>query len=200
MANPTIIHGVGLKEILREKVQDALLRQNVSTSELVEFYLVNLLSDFHEAERALNGGETDALARPLALLMLEADASDAPTRIRQLRRLGDTALIIAGFYADRVRKALVGLSYYIAMGGSAYGRLSELHERERMFAELYLELSSHFAAFAGALSLVAPWNRASSNSDLVRIYERWLATGDAKLRALLEEGGIPTEGKGAGTA
>lgn len=200
MNRPSIIHGVGLKEVLREKVQDAFLRQELTASEFAEFYLVNLLSDFHEVERRFNEYGEDILERPLALLFLKADAGDPAMRIRQFRRLGDTALVIAGFYADRVRRALVGLSYYISMGGSAYGRLAELHEGEQMFAQLYGELSSRFAAFADVLSIVAPWNRASSNSDLVRIYERWLTTGDEKLEALLEEGGIPTREKAAAKA
>lgn len=200
MANPTIIHGVGLKEILREKVQDALLRQHVSASEFVEFYLVNLLADFHDAERPLRDDGTDLLTMPLAILLLEADDGDLATRIRRFRKLGDIALVISSFYTDRLRRALVGLSYYIAMGGSAYARLVTLSEGQQMFAELYRELSSKFAALAGALSIVAPWNRACCNADLVRIYERWLATGDERLEALLTEGGISTEGKATGTA
>jgi len=39
---------------------------------------------------------------------------------------------------------------------------------------------------------VAPWNRAISNTDLLRIYERWLSTGDQKLQNFLEEQGIST--------
>ena len=187
-----IIQGVGLQEVLREELRAALLRQAIAAAEMTEFYLVNLLSQYHETGGVYRPEAGDPLARPLALLLLEASEGSGQQRIAALRRLGDTALVIAGLYADRVRKTIVDISYYIGMGGSAYGELAELHGGERIFSELYRELSKKFEDFAEVISIVAPWNHAASDGDLVRIYERWLETGDEKLEALLREGGIPT--------
>lgn len=184
MGNQTIIQGVGLKEVLREQVQAALAQQAIAAAEMTEFYLVNLLAGFNADE--------DLLARPLAFLMLEAEEGGPARRAQCLRRLGDTALVLAAFYAEKIRRTIMGLSYYVAMGGQAYGRLAIL-SNEPVFADCYRELSTRFADVAEALSIVAPWNRAISDVDLLHIYERWLATGDEKLEALLEEGGIPTE-------
>lgn len=193
MNDKNIIQGVGLIEILREQLQNAFLRQEIATTELAEFYLVSLLHQFHESEESFGHKGPDVAEKPLAVLFMEASSGDVTTKIRCLKKLGDTALVIAGFYADRIRRSLMGLSYYTSMGGAAYGHLAHLHADELLIAKLYSELSSKFTAFAEAISIVAPWNRATSNSDLVNIYERWLATGDDKLEELLKEGGICTD-------
>ncbi|MFH0799475.1 MAG: hypothetical protein V2A66_04755 [Pseudomonadota bacterium] len=196
MKTAKIIEGVGLKEVLREQVQEALLKQDVETTEMAEFYLVNLLDDFHSAERMIELNCGDFLDKPLAILFMEAANGDLPTRIRSLKRIGDSALVITGFFADRIRKMLVDLPYFISMGGAAYGNLADILDDQKTFADIYSELSGKFAEFAEVLSIVAPWNRAVSNTDLLRIYERWLSTGDQKLQNFLEEQGIATGGEG----
>lgn len=191
MRHGRIIQGVAIEEVLRDEVKRALDIEDVKTNEMTEFYLVNLLSDFHKAERSFDAMSGTFFEKPLALLFLEALEADSTTRINKLRRLGDTVLIVSGLFTDRVHRTLVKLPYYISIGGSAYGHLSNLLDGEKIFSELYSELAVKFADFVNVFSIVAPWNRnAQSNTDIIRAYERWLTSGDDKLRALLEEQGV----------
>lgn len=191
MRHGAIIHGVTIEEVLRDELKRALDLEALKTNEITEFYLVNLLSDFHKAERSFENNAGWAFEKPLAILFMEALEADSSSRIHKLRSLGDTVLIFSGLFTDRVHRTLVKLPYYVSIGGSAYGRLSDLLEGERMFSELYSELAMKFADFVNVLSIVAPWNRnAHSNTDIIRAYERWLTSGDEKLRALLEQKGV----------
>lgn len=192
MKKDTIIHGSRLQEVIKEQVEEALIQQEVSTSELAEFYLVNLIHDYHSTSQIVRREGEDALERPLALLLVEAVSGDTPTRVRLFKRIGDHALVIAGFFAESIRKTLVDASYYAAMGGAAYKNLAVTLCAHKTFSDLYTELSDKFSEFADALSIVAPWNRPESDIGLIRIYERWLATGDDKLRVILNEKGIYT--------
>lgn len=192
MKKGTIIHGSRLKEILREEVREALGRQDVKTREIAEFYLVNLLSDYHSAEYIVDRDGEDSLEKPLALLFMEAMDGDLPARIKKLKSLGDRALILSGFFSASIRKKLVDLPYYVSMGGHAYGSLANILSNHGTFSELYAELAAKFASFVDVLAIVAPWNRALSNTDLLRIYDRWIATGDETLKVLLDERGIST--------
>ena len=194
MHTESIIVSEGLKEVLREKLKDALVRRAVAAEDMTEFYLVNLLSQYHESQESFCPEGEDILSKPLALRFIEDTDGDMVTRRKGLRRLGDTALLIAGFYAERVRRGIVDISYYVGMGEAAYARLSSLQD-EPVFASLYRELASKFSEFAEALSNLAPWNTASSDRDLVKIYERWIETGDENLKDLLEECGIRTDGE-----
>lgn len=190
MTQNTIIQGLGLEEVIREEIVGALKNERVNASEFAEFYLVNLLSDFHKHERSFEAAE-DAFEKPLATLFMEALNTDPSTRLLRLRRLGDTILVVSGLFTDRVQKTLVKLPYYVSIGGAAYARLANMLDSEREFFDLYMELSRKFAAFVRVIATVAPWNRtAPLNSDIIRAYERWLSSGDSKLESLLEKEGI----------
>lgn len=191
MDNSTIIHGIGIAEVLREKIQGALQKQAVPATEFAEFYLVSLLSDYHTSHQLPANESIGASEKPLALLFLEATNADPATKVRNLKKLGDTALVLSGFHVERIRRTLVDLSYYVSLGGTAYRHLARLHEGQQLFEALYHELSVNFEAFAEVIAAVAPWNQATTNADLVCLYKRWLATGDVKLEELLVEGGIP---------
>lgn len=192
MAKTTIIEATELTEFFRDRVKVALAHQALAASEITEYYLVNLLKDFRRTEKLFNY-ESDWVEKPLAILLLEAMKGDTATRTRCLKQLGDTALYVAGFFADNFNRQLVDQHYYIAMGGSAYGSLAHMMSDEPTFGELFHELSENFSAFVGVIGNVAPWNEPTNNINLLRMYERWLATGDKHLGELLREKGIDTE-------
>ena len=101
--------------------------------------------------------------------------------------------IVLGFFADNVRRRIMAPSYYSSMGESAYLSLAGLTKDHQTFAPLYGELADKFDHFVDVLACVAPWNRPDSDAELLRIYERWLVTGDANLKELLERKGISTD-------
>ncbi|MBI4126163.1 MAG: hypothetical protein HY465_01585 [Deltaproteobacteria bacterium] len=182
MPKTTIIQGAELTEYFRGKVQAALANQSLIISELTEFYLVNLLQEFRRAK--------EFLEQPMALLLLEAMNGDTATRTRCLKQLGDSALYLSGYFSDSLRNKLVDQNYYIAMGGSAYGSLAAMFAPEKTFAEIFGELAEKFSPLVTILAEVAPWNQGSDDVNLLKMYERWLATGDERLRELLERKGI----------
>lgn len=189
MDGERILHGAMLPEVLREEVQNALSKERVETSEAAEFYLVSLLHKFHDTGGFFCVKDSDTT--PLAIMLLKTQEEPPNERARSLRCVGDSALVSAGFFADRVRKTVLGLHYYISMGGLAYAKLSALFCRDDDFSILYSELARGFENFTRVISRVAPWNSTvSSNSELVHVYERWLETGDEKLQSLLEKEGI----------
>lgn len=179
--------------MLRDKVHTAVVKQDVEVSDIAEYYLVNLLDEFQHAKWLFERRGNNLIERPLALLLMEAIGKEPQAKIQCLKRVGDTSLILLGFFADSIRRRNVDRSYYTSMGGSAYLSLSELMKAHQTFAQLYGELADKFDQFVDVLAYVAPWNRPESDAELLRIYERWLATGDANLKELLERSGISTE-------
>ncbi len=193
----TIVEGTHLHEVLREKVQGALNEQSVEISESTEFYLVNLLDEFlHEQFfKSIRGPHSDI---PLAIMLLEASNKLPSERATSLKRLGDTSLVISGFFADSVRGGTVDLTYYISIGESAYLSLAGIMEGNGAFGEIYNEMGHNFQKFMAVLATVAPWNRPTSDAELLQIYERWVESGDDKLKELLDDKGISTENAPSG--
>jgi hypothetical protein len=146
-------------------------------------------------------GETYGL-KPLALML--ADATDAPSAAARncaLQRIGDVALFISGFFADGLAGHVVDLDYYIHMGGSAYGSLSEEVRgtfRGRAFADTYGELAAKFQVLVDVLNEVRDRERQESDIDLLRTYSVWRKTGSKRAENLLRQQGVVPIGSGHG--
>ena len=190
MRDERIIHGNKLLEVIREQLKRALMTERVATSEEAEFYLVNLLGDYHQAESFHVLEEK----RPLGVVFLEAMSMSPGSKASELKRIGDGTLIGLGFFHDIVRKGIVDRSYYLTIGGLAYDSLSDVVMNDSQLADIYAELASKFPGLVQALAHIAPWNKASSDSDIMMIYRRWLASGDERLGELLRREGISVEG------
>ncbi len=80
--------------------------------------------------------------------------------------------------------------YYISFGGAAYHELATIMTCDLQFASIYAELAQKFAELTEVIAHMAPWNHASTDTDLLQIYKRWLATGDEHLGLLLRKAGI----------
>jgi hypothetical protein len=183
-----ILVGKTALEWFREMVSDAISHRRLEVQEVTEFYLVNLLAGFLEKER-LWVEDAGGVPReePLALILLRALQSDRRTRTATLRRLGDTALFVSGFFGDSLARTHVDVDYYIAMGERAYGSLAET---ERGLDDLYGELAARFPVFVDLFAEIAELSELRSNRGLVRLYERFLATRDERVARRLRDRGV----------
>lgn len=183
-----ILVGKSPQEFFRELVTEALSHRRFHVQEVTEFYLVNLLARFLEKEQLfVEGPDGTVAAEPLALILLRAVAADRRARSRQLRRLGDTALFVSGFFGDSVARSRVDVDYYIAMGERAYGTLAET---ERGAGYPWDELAERFPAFVDVFAEIAELADLRSNRGLVRLYERFLRTGSERVAERLRARGV----------
>ena len=99
-----------------------------------------------------------------------------------LRQVGDLSLFISGFFADSLNRRLVDIDYYIQLGESAYGSLAR---RDETFGEVFNELSEKFPAFVDVLGEVSEQSALTSNTDVLRLYEKWVRTKSRRSGDLL---------------
>jgi hypothetical protein len=185
-----ILVGKSAQEWFREMVSDVLTHRRLKVHEVTEFYLVNLLTSFLEKERLfVENADGTVDAEPLALILLKALETDRRARTAHLRRLGDTALFVSGFFGDSLSRSLVDVDYYIAMGERAYGALADT-ERVAGLEELYGELSGRFEQFVDLFAEIAELSQLKSNRGLLRLYERFLLTRSERVAQLLRERGV----------
>jgi hypothetical protein len=196
-----ILVGKSAQEWFREMVSDVLTHRRWKVQEVTEFYLVNLLTGFLEKERLfVENADGTVEVEPLALILLRAFEADRRARAAQLRRLGDTALFVSGFFGDSLARSAVDVGYYIAMGERAYSALAD-SERGGLDA-LYGELSGRFEQFVDVFAEIAELSQLRSNRGLVRLYERFQLTRSERVAQLLRERGValfagpPPRGKG----
>ena len=167
-------------EFFKELVDDALAHQRISAGELTSFYVVQLLASFLQ-RRAED-------AEPLALKLAQALEEGNLRQRHTLKEIGDVSLFVSGFFSDSLRRKLVDVDYYAAIGGFAYSALSR-YESDT-FSPVFAELAENFAAFADVLTEVSERTSCTSNADLLRLYEKWLRTGSPRSGQLLVEQGV----------
>lgn len=183
-----------LRDYFRNSVDTAINKQGVAVDPHAAHYVVNLLTLYSRSDELYEEhGDTCGL-RPLAMMMADAcDARSPAARNVSLQRLGDVALFIAGFFADGLANKVVDLDYYISMGGSAYGSLSDEMSgstRGKVFADIYRELAEKFQIVVDVLHEVRDGARQESDLDLLRTYEIWLKTGSQRAAGLLRKNGV----------
>ena len=171
-------------EHFKELVALAIKRQKVKTDELAEFYLSRLLASFITCEKLLN--------EPLAITYLKAMGATRDVQLQQMKQLGDISLFTSGFFSDSLKRKIVDIDYYMAMGSASYGFVASMHRggKNEHVSKLFNELARKFAAFVDVLTEVSERSRLTSSKDVLRIYERWLRTRSRLAEKVLREMGI----------
>jgi len=169
-------------EYFKQLVDEALAHQRIAAQELTAFYVVQLLAGYLQQRQGEDSTE------PLALKLARALEAGGFQQRTTLRQIGDTSLFVSGFFSDSLRHKLVDVDYYVSIGGCAYNALSR--QETDALSPVFAELADKFAVFVDVLSEVSERSSCSSNSDLLRLYEKWLKTGSARSGQLLIERGV----------
>ena len=189
-----------LKEYFKDALHGALESQQLSVEGQTEHYVVNLLTLFARSEALFERTPEGPRLKPLVVMLSEAlEARCADDRNRNLQRLGDVSLFVAGFFAQSFARKLIDIDYHIAMGGQAYGVLAETlsRGRGRVLGNVFAELSAKFQPMVDALNELAETAYTHSDKDILRLYEIWLKTGSRRSFALLKRLGVnPTSAAG----
>ncbi|MBT8082762.1 MAG: hypothetical protein KJO56_10095 [Gammaproteobacteria bacterium] len=183
-----------LLDYFRTSIDTVISDQGVEVNADATHYVVNLLTLFSRSEELYEDDGENVGLKPLALMLADAsDASSVEQRNQTLQRIGDVALFVSGFFADSLADHSVDLDYYICMGGSAYGSLSEEVRntfRGRAFADTYRELAAKFQVLVDVLNEMRDRERQERHVDLLRLYSVWRKTGSKRAENLLRKNGI----------
>ncbi len=190
----TLITGMNVREYFHDSVASAIGNQQVHATDETVYYLVNLLTLFSRADALYEQTPDGVMIRPLASFFEEAvEATTAEQRHAALRRLGDVALFVSGVFSDSLKGRLVDVDYYIAMGGSAYGYLSDDvrgSQQRRTMASIFEELAANFTSFVDVLGEVSDNTHLGGDTDLLRAYDLWAKTGSRRAANKLRKCGI----------
>ena len=168
-------------EFFRELVQEAMQAQGVSSGEETEYYLVQLLQH-HLRMRG------DLLDKPLALEFLEASNLGGVERFQRMKLVGDTALFLAGLFAECLERSVVQPVYYVELGQLAYRRVAGVGSPQ--VREMFEDLAVQFLDLVRVLGEISNRELFTSDRDTLRIYRRWLLTRGAQDASLLVRRGI----------
>ena len=172
-------------EFFKEQVEAACERQRLHPQPDTCYYVVSLLSEFMHFESL--SAEAFASREPLGIRLIRALQSDGSLQRHGLKQVGDASLFISGFFSDSLRRSLVDVDYYMSLGGYAYRSLGTSDD---VLSPIFAELSDKFGGFVDVLSEVSARASLTNDSDLLRLYEKWIRSGSRRNGDLLAEKGI----------
>jgi hypothetical protein len=170
------------RDYFNEIIRDALEKCKVQSPPLVSNYLVELLETNLTAEKLKIDGT-------MAEFFMKSIQAEKKTRIDQLKKLGDTSLYISGFFGDSLRRKIVDIDYYANIGGMAYSNLA-VQVEDNIQAKVFREFSLKFLEYVDVLTYVSQATMIQTNQDILRLYERYIATGSELAKTQLAEKGI----------
>ncbi len=190
----SVIPSTSVREYFQQSVTSAMASRKVEATDDTVTYVVEMLAGFTRADDLFEETPDGVRIRPLALFY--ADAVEAQThseKTNSLKRLGDVSLFVAGIFSDSLKRKVVDLDYYIAMGGNAYSALSDhVHGtvRGRVFCDIFSELAVKFQGFVEVLGELTEHTHLRSDVDVLRLYEVWARTGSERAAEKLRSVGI----------
>ena len=172
------------REFFHDRVDGALKRVKFKPLPLSRRYLVGLLEHFMCSSNLFEGKQ-----ETLAEMYLRAQNAPPPTRMDLLKKLGDSSLYISGFFGDSLTRKIVDIDYYVDMGGVAYKALSHAAGNEES-AQMFGEFSVRFVEFVDVLTYISQESLIQTNEDLLKLYDRYMATGSRLAEEQLREKGL----------
>lgn len=182
-----------IRGFFREAMTDAMRQTGHRLTDQAQVYVVHLMAEFSRAERAFAG--TDPGERPaLALLMSRASESEPDEAVRIYKHLGDSSLVLSGYFAESIDKELVGRDYYASMGESAYSSVASLcRTTAALSSVLFEELAVRFRDLVdvlSAMSMRATKDAPLSDKKILELVERYQRTGNKEILEALKAHGV----------
>ncbi|MBX7230615.1 MAG: hypothetical protein K1X29_00885 [Bdellovibrionales bacterium] len=174
-----------------EVISTSLQKRKIETSNQTKFYLVDLLEHYMFAANLFLNNEAPQRNQTLAETYLQSFSAEPSMRMELLKKLGDTALYVSGFFGDSLQKKIIDIDYYVDIGGSAYNLLSRATENH-LTAQVFNDLSSRFLDYMDLLTHISQQLLIQSNQDILRLYDRFLSTGSKLAQEQLIERGVLT--------
>lgn len=157
------------------------------------WYLGDMMHRYSRSDHFFDYQEGELDNRPLALLYGDARAaSNHGQRCLLLQRLGDMALFLGAFFPERYVRRGIEREYFVGMGSAAYDYLAEQGRQNR---HIFKELTEGFSFMLELVALAGEHGGEESNKQVMRLYARWLETGDATVGAQLRRLGVTLDGR-----
>lgn len=179
------------RSFFEEQVEGAFQRLHFHPLPLSRHYLIDLLQHYLFSANLFPPDDETGKARrdTLAEMWLRAQNAPAPQRLELLKKLGDSSLYISGFFGDSLARKVVDIDYYVDMGGVAYQALSATAADEHQ-SQMFDEYARRFAEFVDVLTYISQSAMVQTNEDLLKLYDRYIATGSRLAEEQLAEKGL----------
>ena len=186
------------RDYFSEVIDEGMQHTKFYPSKMARFYLLEIMEQFLSSDNLFEmekqtGEDGQPSTGTLAEMLLTATNEKHGVRVNLLKKLADTSLYISGFLGDSLKYKIIDIDYYADIGCVAYQRLSKVIKDES-FQELYMEFATDFMSFMDLLTFFSHKSNIQTNTDLLRLYDRYVKTGSRVAKEFLETQGMISAG------
>jgi hypothetical protein len=177
-----------------EAVKEACVNRHVKAQPAVEIYLVQLLRFYLDSKNLHHPLAEDVQEKPpqtFAEMYLTAINAESPKNKEMMRIVADRALYVTGFFGDSLQRKIVDIDYYVDIGSAAYSNLCAWGKEDPL-TDVYKTFSRRFVEFVDVLNYVSEKSLVQSDTNVLRLYDRYIKTGSELAREKLNELGVVT--------
>lgn len=195
MSHLTIVPAAG--DYFRLEIERISLNQGLSLEPEIKNYLSSLLVKFlNTPQLALKLPGEEILSEPKdrtpTQFWLEIQSLPLKQQYYALQILGDYSLFTSGFFNERIKKSLLDMDYYQALGGQAYYRAGEIQENisAEKALNIFFSLADSFKKVTDVFAELYDKTLLTDNDGLLKLFERWEKSSSPHLERLLIQNGI----------
>jgi hypothetical protein len=119
------------------------------------FYSSLVMDKFGDSEKYYEIVEGKPKEKTLGVMLLESSQLSGIKKKNKLKDIGDTALLICGFFSESMNRKIINLDYYKDVGQSAYYQLNTIIPSFYDVPLFYQSLSTNFLQVTNVMGLVA---------------------------------------------
>ena len=195
MSRLAIVPAAG--DYFRLEIEKISLNQGLLLEPEIKNYLSTLLVKFLNTPQLalkLPGEEIvgESKERTPTQFWLEIQSLPLKQQYYALQILGDYSLFTSGFFNERIKKSLLDMDYYQALGGQAYYRAGEI--QENLSAEkalnIFFSLADSFKKVTDVFAELYDKTLLTDNDGLLKLFERWEKSSSPHLERLLLQNGM----------
>lgn len=161
-----------LESYFDELLRSALAAERLELDPVASSYLIKLVSEFGHREVLFSKSAGGDPGTPTLFDLYANAVNAAPSeRCNAFRYLGDVALFVSGFFAPHLERSLVGVDYYVDMGGNSYRQAATLSHGG--FAHVLEQLAAQFRRLVEVMTRVAEQTTLPVQRDIGSLFERW---------------------------
>ncbi len=119
------------------------------------YYSSIVMDKFGESEKYFEIIEGRVRNKILGQKLLETSNKNKSTQKRDLKDIGDTALLLCGYFSESLNGKLIDGRYYQELGIVAYKNLNSIVPQEFKIPSFYKKLSRSFEMITNMMGIVA---------------------------------------------
>lgn len=132
------------------------------------FYSSDVLDKFALSETYFEITEGRLREKVLGMKLLEATHLSRDEQRKVYQDVGDTALMVCGYFAESVtKKKILDTSYYMQLGTMAYGQLNSVVPKHLDIPSFFNVLASSFVPLTSLISMLASRDRFDNDRHLL---------------------------------